>query len=99
MSLTVNDSRPDLTGTCTSAGAAVNLTGATLALHIRRPDGTVLTKPAAVTAPLTGAWSYRWAAGDLNAAGNYSVEAQVTYADGGVQTFGPQTFYVQGELA
>lgn len=103
MSLTVNDTRPDATLTCTSNSVGVNLTGATCVLHVKRPDGTAVTRTApagglTVTTPASGILTYRWQAGDLTIAGNYTLEVQVTYADTGVQTFGPQSVYVKDEL-
>ena len=38
------DTAPDLTGTCTSGTSAANITGATLELHLTRPDKTVITR-------------------------------------------------------
>ena len=99
MALTVGDTAPALTGTCTSAGAPVNLTGADVALHIRKPDATVLSVGATLTDAAGGAWSYSWAPADLDAAGTWKVEAQVTFSSGAVQTFGPETFYVNTQIA
>ena len=91
---TSGDTAPALTGTVNA-----NLTGAAVELHLAKPDGTTLTAPAIVTDAATGAWSYSWAAGDLAVTGAWKVEAQVTYSDGDVQTFGPQRFYVQQQIA
>ena len=91
---TTGDTAPALTGTVNA-----NLTGAAVELHLRKPDGTTLTKTAQVTDPATGAWSYAWQVGDLDAAGVWEVEAQVTYSDATVQTFGPQRFVVVPEIA
>ena len=46
-----------------------------------------------------GAWSYSWAAGDLDMRGRWLVEAQVTYSSGDIQTFGPTLFHVRDEIA
>lgn len=91
---TTGDTAPALTGTVNA-----DLTGAAVELHIRRADNTVLTVAATVTDPATGAWSYEWATGDLNTRGDWKVEAQVTYSDTTVQTFGPQGFSVIDEIA
>lgn len=88
------DTAPALTGTVNA-----NLTGATVTLHLRKPDGTTLSPTAVVTDAATGAWSYSWQVGDLNTAGVWEVEAQVTYSDTTVQTFGPQRFVVVPEIA
>lgn len=91
---TTGDTAPPLTGTVNA-----NLTGATVTLHLRKPDATTLTKPATITAAATGAWSYSWAVGDLDTPGVWEVEAQVTFSDTTVQTFGPQRFYVAPQIA
>jgi hypothetical protein len=91
---TKGDTAPALTGTVNA-----NLTGASIAAHIRKPDLTVVTKAATATAPLTGAWSVTWTTGDLNQVGGWDVEVQVTFADTTIQTFGPTAFYVQDQIA
>lgn len=91
---TIGDTAPALTGTVNA-----DLTGATQVAHIRKPDGTVLTKTATATDALNGAWSATWAVGDLDQPGRYLVELQVTFAGGLIQTFGPQSFYVQQQIA
>lgn len=97
---TVGDTAPDLTGTLTSNGAPVNLTGATLAVHVRKPDKTtVITLTGALVDAPAGKWSAPWGATDLNQAGTYTVEVQVTYSGGKVQTFGPGAFVANAQLA
>lgn len=101
---TVNDTRADLTGVCSNvpvsgATTAADLTGATVVLHIKRADRTILTKTATITDADSGTWSYRWLTGELNSAGSWWVETQVTYSDGGIQTFGPARFSVRDEIA
>lgn len=91
---TVGDTAPALTGTTNA-----DLTGATLAAHIRKPDGTVLTKTATATDAVNGAWSSAWAAGELDQHGRHMVELQVTFAGGLIQTFGPTYYYVQEQIA
>lgn len=93
------DTSPALTGTCTSDGAAANITGATLALHIRKPSGTTVTKVGTIVSGAAGTWSYTWLAGDLDEAGPHKVEVQVTYSGGSIQTFGPVSFAVEEQLA
>lgn len=98
--LTVGDTGPALTGTLNA-----NLTGATVVVHIKRPDRTVVIKTATVTDALTGAWSIAWSAGDLSQAGAYTVEVQVTFSNFTIQTFGTDKrggavlFFVRGEIA
>jgi len=96
---TTGDTSPALTGTCTSNGAAVNITGATLALHLRKPSGTTVTKVASIVSGPAGTWSYTWVTGDLDEAGTWRVEVQVTFSGGAIQTFGPINFAVQPQLA
>jgi hypothetical protein len=96
---TTGDSAPPLTGVCQSGTTPANLTGATVVLHIRWSDGTVITKTATVTDAPNGAWSYTWGASDITLTGPALVEAQVTYSGGAVQTFGPTSFAVQPQIA
>ena len=96
---TVADTAPALTGTCRDGDAAADLSGATLAAHIRQPMGTVLTKTATATDAVNGAWLVAWVDGDLSQSGAHKVEVQVTFAGGQVQTFGPSGFYVNQEIA
>ena len=100
MSLTVGDTAPPLTGVCKSDGVPASLVGATaVQLHIKRPNGNVLTKPATVTDGAGGAWSYSWTTGDLDQHGRWEVEVQVTFSTGEVQTFGPSPFQVKAQIA
>ena len=93
------DTSPDLTGTCTSNGVAANITGATLALHLKKPDGTIVNKTGTIVSGTAGTWSYSWLAGDLDQSGSWSVEVQVTYSNGKIQTFGPSSFAVVEQFA
>jgi hypothetical protein len=90
----VGDTAKALTGVVNA-----DLTGASVELHIKRSDGTILTVPAVVTDAVGGAWSYSWAVGDLNVDGVWEVEAQVTFSGSGPQTFGPVRFVVQPQIA
>lgn len=77
-----------------------NITGATLELHFIKPDGVVVTKTPTVTDALTGAWRQTFGPNDVDVAGLWYVEAQVTYAGGaGVQTFGPTRWRIEDEIA
>jgi hypothetical protein len=97
---TVNDT-PTLTGSVgtSTVGAAVP------AVHVKRPDGTVVNRNGTWTDTATGAWSCTLQAGDLTQAGYHLLEVQVTFAGGGIQTFvldskGRETyFYVRNEYA
>lgn len=91
---TTGDTAPALTGIVNA-----DLTGATAVAHLRKPDATVVTKAATITDALTGAWAVAWSAGDLDQGGSWKMELQVTFAGGAIQTFGPQGFYVQPQIA
>lgn len=97
---TVGDNSPDLAGTLTSDGAPVNITNASLAVHVRKPDRTVITLTGAIVDAAAGKWSAPWGASDLNQAGTWRVEVQVTFSGGTkVETFGPDYFTVNAQLA
>lgn len=86
-------------GTTLTMTVNANLTGGTLEAHIRRPDGTVFNKtPVATDAP-GGVCVVTWVAGDLAQAGNHEAELEVTYSASQEQTFGPQKFHVQPQIA
>ena len=93
------DTSPALSGTCTSDGAPANLAGASVEIHIRWNDNSTVTKTAAVTDAANGVWSYVWQAGDLSIPGRAKVEAQVTFSNGKIQTFGPVSFAVLEQIA
>ena len=96
---TVGDTAPNLTGTLTADAAPVNLTGATLSVHIQRPGaGATIIAAATIVSAAAGTWSYTWQTGDLDAAGTWEVAVVVTFASGAIQTFGPETFTVQAQL-
>ena len=93
------DTDPALTGQATDAGAAVDLTpAASCVVHIKRSDGRVISQAPTVAAGTTGAWSLQWQADDL-IEGAYSVELEVTWSAGHVQTFGPVSFRVDPQIA
>ena len=99
MSWHAGDTDPALTGAATDAGVAVNLTPALSCLvHVERPDGTLISRAPTVAVGTTGAWSLPWQATEL-IAGVYSVELEVTWSAGHVQTFGPVSFRVDPQLA
>lgn len=93
-----NDTSPALTGTCKSNGIPANISGSTLELHLKKPSGTVLTKTGTLVDGTNGTWSYQWITGDLNEAGSWWGEPQVTYSNGRIQTFPSFSFAVDDEL-
>lgn len=98
---TVGDLEPNLTGVLLSNGQPVgNLAGASFVAHIRKPDGTPLSKTVTITDAPTAAWTAAdWVVGDLNAAGVWDYEVEVTWGDGRPQTFPGEPFYVAPQLA
>lgn len=79
-----NDTRPIIQISMkTAAGAAVNLTGATVRFHM----GALIDAAATVTDAANGVAEYEWQPGDTATAGTYSAEFEVTYLDGGIETF------------
>ena len=98
---TQNDLEAPLTGTCTSAGTAANLTGVTaMVVHVLRPDRTVISRSVLPGATLaTGAWSLTWQAGDLAVIGEHTVEVEVMWPGSRPQTFPGGRFTVQPEIA
>lgn len=90
--LTVGDRRTPLTDALTdSSGAAIDLTGHTVALRMVAEDGTVKINSAAgsVDSPATNGYvTYNWAAGDVDTAGTYWYWWVVTRtSDGKVEHF------------
>lgn len=100
LTLTSGDTAPQLTMLCASDGVPADLTGATVAVHVRRPDGGVINRAGVLSVtPTDGTVSLAWTTGDLTGVGAYLVEAQVTYSTGEVQTFGMPGFYVREQIA
>jgi hypothetical protein len=82
-----NDTGPQLRLTLTDSltGSAVDLTGATVTLHIRAVDTTtvLVSRNATIAAPLTGVAVIAWQATDLDlAAGEYEGEVETLLASG-----------------
>ena len=91
---TTGDTAPQLTGTL-----GIDLTSAAVEIHIRKPSGDTINSAVTVTDEATGAWQYDWAADDLDEAGVWAVEAQVTFVTGAIQTSNQTTFRVKSQLA
>jgi len=99
MSWHAGDTDPALTGAATDGGVAVDLTPALSCLvHVKRPDGTLISRAPTVAVGTTGAWSLPWQPTEL-IEGLYSAELEVTWSTGHVQTFGPAMFPVEPQLA
>lgn len=96
---TAGDRLANLTGTCKNRDTPVDLTASTAVVaHIKRPDDTLINRAATREAGV-GEWSLAWAADDLNDAGTYVVEIEVTWDGGLPQTFGGGSFSVARQLA
>ena len=80
-------------------GVVVNLTGATVVFSMMNAASTVKVSLAACTivTAAAGLVSYAWVAADVNTAGTYRGEFQVTYSGGGIQTF-PNDSYIEVEI-
>ena len=99
MSWHAGDTIPDLTGQATDGGVAVDLTPALSCLvHVKRPDGTLISRAPTVAVGTTGAWSLPWQETEL-IEGVFRAELEVTWSVGHVQTFGPAAFSVEPQLA
>lgn len=70
------------------AGAAVDITGASVRFHMKAIGGAVKVDAAAVIVdPVAGEVQYSWAPEDTDTAGRFSAEIEVTYTDATVETF------------
>jgi len=72
-----------------SAGAAVDLTGATVRIHMKAVGASALKVDEEMTVvnAASGIVFYSWSSSDTDTAGTYYVEFQVTKADNSVETF------------
>lgn len=84
------DTLPALQATLKDADdAAVNLTGAAVRFHLRRPGADTLTVDAAaeIVTAASGIVNYVWADGDTDDTGVFDAEFEVTFDDDTVLTF------------
>lgn len=84
-----NDTSPSLEATLSDANLVpVNLTSATVMLHMKAIGGdVVLDEQMTVTDAVGGVVQYDWQAGDTATVGTYYVEFEVTYSDASVEPF------------
>jgi hypothetical protein len=96
MALTLKrgDTRPLVDITLTDGDAPVDLTAATsVQFHMAlEPNTLKVDAPMTVVDAAAGHVRYAWAAADTDTAGSYSVEAEVAWNDGTVQTFPPSGY-------
>ena len=85
--ITIGEAHVDDVGTevrlnVTDGGVPVDLTGATeLTIRLRKPSGAIVDKPAFLVGPATdGVINCYTAAGDLDEAGIYFVQARIVLA-------------------
>lgn len=102
-SIKQNDTSPSLQAALKDAALTpINLTGATVRLHMKSVDGTLkIDQLMTVVTPLQGIIQYDWQTGDTDTVGTYYVEFEVTYSDASVETFpnnGNKTISVVREL-
>jgi len=85
-----NDTSPQIAATLQDGdGAAIDLTAATVRFHMKRINAASATvdAPATLVDANNGKVKYVWVATDTATAGSYLAEFEVTYTNGGVETF------------
>ena len=84
-----NDTSPSLEATLSDANLVpVDLTSATVMLHVKEVGGSVvIDEQMTITDAQGGVVQYDWQTGDTSQHGTYYVEFEVTYADASVETF------------
>lgn len=91
-----NDTRRALEVTLLdSAGSPVSLAGASVRFHMRERAGATLKvdADATIVEALAGTCKYTWNPSDTDTEGKFQAEFEVTYADGGIETF-PSDDYI-----
>lgn len=83
-----NDIGNKLLLTVTDDGEVVDISSAiSLSIFIKRPDSSILTRPGTLETDGTdGKMYYITVADDLNQAGNYKIQAYVTFTSGAYYT-------------
>lgn len=89
-----NDTRPEISVTALDdAGAAVNLTGATVKFFMKQNNTLKVNGTGSLISAAAGTMKYQWVAADTDTAGDYLAEFQVTFGDGRILTF-PNATYI-----
>tara|TARA_R100000654_G_scaffold1381_2_gene5046 strand:+ start:20054 stop:20377 length:324 start_codon:yes stop_codon:yes gene_type:complete len=85
-----NDTSPQIAATLKDgSGNARDITGASVRFHMRRigAASASVTSDATILVASAGTVKYAWQTGDTSTAGSFQAEFQVTFADGGIETF------------
>jgi hypothetical protein len=98
-----NDTSPSMLANLTDGdGNAINLTGATVNVHVKDLEGNIkIDRTIDIPDPLIGRVRLNWQTGDTDTVGTYYVEFEATYNDGSIETFpndGNVTLIVVKEL-
>lgn len=85
------DTEPAITAVLQRGDTPESLAGATVRFQMRKGDDKQYTVNAAaqVIDPAAGAVKYLWGASDLNVPGDYSVQWEVTFQSGRIETTDP----------
>ena len=93
-----NDTAPSISAALKdSNGRARSMVdAASIAFHMKDENGTIIVDAGAgiVLNPAKGTVAYDWQTGDTANTGIHSAEFQVTYNNGGIETF-PNTGYIK----
>ena len=86
--------------TITDCGTVVDIsTATTLAIYIRKPDGTMLSRIGTLeTDGVDGKMSYITEAGDFDVAGSYKIQGKVAFPSGASYYTSTATFRVECNL-
>tara|TARA_R100001510_G_scaffold57539_2_gene66039 strand:- start:999 stop:1322 length:324 start_codon:yes stop_codon:yes gene_type:complete len=85
-----NDTSPQIAAILQDGdGTAIDLTAATVKFHMKKVGAATATTDAAATVidANAGSVKYVWTSNDTAIAGSYLAEFEVTYTDGGIETF------------
>lgn len=95
-----NDTSPIIQATLKDASdELIDLTGASVRFHMRKIGNTTAKVDSAATVEdaLNGVVSYAWQAADTDTIGTFQCEFEVTYIDGGIETF-PNSKFITVEI-
>ena len=85
-----NDTSPQIAATLQDGdGSAIDLTSATVKFHMKKIGAATATVDANATIlnANTGSVKYAWVSPDTATAGSFLAEFEVTYTNGGIETF------------